>query len=374
MPREQVEQKIEGFLRSGIAQGVAPGMACAIGSADRAYFGYAGRHRYEGDSPSVDQGTLWDIASLTKVVATTNIAMRMNECGDLEIDDYVQRIVLEFVGDHKHDVTVRHLLQHTSGLPAYGDYSRYTNALEVKDEILRTELEGLPGEMETYSCLGFVALAEVVERRNRIGLDELFREKIGGPLDLQETVFKPTKDQRVRCAPTETTTEWRTRLEDMRGFQRVDSEFIQGSAHDPIAYLTGGVSGNSGLFSTAHDLAKVAQAWLRAVGASDPEMNGSLAASPIFCKSTMSKFIVPRIPGGHGLGFDTKSPIGSQAGSRFSARTFGHTGFTGTRMWVDPESGVFGVLLTNRVHPSSTNEKIMEFSPRFFDFVHELLT
>lgn len=372
MPGDRIQKALEEFLIQGIAEGVAPGMSCAVGTAEAAWFGYAGNHSYDFGSPSVGAETLWDIASLTKIVATTNVAMAMFEVGAIDLDDRVQRTILEFVGEDKHEVTLRHLLTHTSGLPAYGDFTKYTNALEVKDEILRTELVGPPGQKEEYTCLGFVALAEHMERTERLSFDQLFARYVAGPLKLQSTTYKPSPQDRKRCAPTERLEDWRRNLQDLRGFQRVSGEFIQGSVHDPIAYLIGGVSGNAGLFSNVQDLAKVAQAWLVSLGSETRGNNGSAVGRSPFSRSIVEQFSTPTTQGIHALGFDTKSPTDSQAGTRFSRRTFGHTGYTGTRIWVDPESGKFAVLLTNRVHPTADNMKIKQFSPAFFDFAYDL--
>jgi CubicO group peptidase (beta-lactamase class C family) len=354
------ESKLLEILQEGVTDGVAPGMSAAVGNADETWFADTGRHTFAKDSPVIGEKTLWDLASLTKIVATTSIAMSLVQSNELDLDAHVQSVVAEFVGDDKDEVTVRNLLMHDSGLAAYGNYESRTNALEVKDVILRSALRSAPGKKCEYSCLGFVALMEVEQRLTGLGFEELLQKRLTGPLGLKDTFFKPSFEDRKRTAPTEKYIAWRKKLEDLRGFKRVSTEFIQGAVHDPIAYLIGGVSGNAGLFSTSRDLAKVARAWM-------------LGADP-FKKETIAQFTKKQNDDStYGLGFDTRSEEDSSAGTKFSIKSFGHTGYTGTTIWVDPANQLFAVLLTNRVHPSAANMKIKKFRPKFHDDVFELI-
>lgn len=350
-----------GLLADGIADGVSPGMACAVGTAKETWFAEAGRHTYAKDSAKIDTDTLWDLASVTKIAATTSVAMSLFQSHELDLDSHVQSEIAEFVGDDKQDVTVLNLLRHDSGLAAYGNYERFTNALEVKDEILRSALKTAPCVATEYSCLGFVTLMEFMQRRTGVPFEELVKKNVTGPLALEDTVFKPTFEDRRRCAPTEKYLPWRKKLEDVRGFKRVQTEFVQGSVHDPIAYLLGGISGNAGLFSTTRDLAKLARAWMLGTGPWRPE--------------TISKFTTKQSKSStYALGFDTRSEKDSSAGSKFSLKSYGHTGYTGTTIWIDPEKKVFAVLLTNRVNPTAANIKIRKFRPAFHDAVVGLLS
>jgi len=348
------------LLSEGVSERVAPGMACAIGNARETWFAESGRQTYDKASPTIDGQTLWDLASVTKIAATASVAMSLYQSHELDLDAHVQSVVAEFVGDEKEDVTVRSLLRHDSGLAAYGNYEKLTNALEVKDEILRSALRSAPCTKTEYSCLGFVTLTEYMQRRTGAKFEDLVQKRVTGPLGMSNTGFKPIADDRPRCAPTEKYLPWRKKLEDLRGFKRVQDEYVQGAVHDPIAYLLGGISGNAGLFSTTRDLAKLARAWMTADGP--------------WKKETIDLFTKRQTKDStYGLGFDTRSEKDSSAGSRFSLQSFGHTGYTGTTMWVDPTNQVFAVLLTNRVHPTAANIKIREFRPKFHDAAFSIL-
>jgi CubicO group peptidase (beta-lactamase class C family) len=351
------EAKLRDLLEKGVKEGVAPGMAAAVGDHKETVTAFAGTHTYEDQETKVNEDTLFDLASLTKVVATTNIAMSLVQSNELDLDAHVQSAVAEFVGKDKDDVTVRNLLKHDSGLAAYGNYERLTNALEVKDEILRSPLRRPPAKQCEYSCLGFVTLMEVETRLAGLDFAELFKKRVATPLGLKHTMFKPDIEDRKRSAPTEKYLEWRKKLEDLRGFKRTNATYIQGAVHDPIAYLIGGVSGNAGLFSTIGDVAKVAKSWLTANGP--------------FTRQTLDLFTKQQGSSTYALGFDTRSEKDSSAGEKFSLKSFGHTGYTGTSVWVDPESGLFAVLLTNRVNPTAANLKIRDFRPAFHDAVFE---
>lgn len=355
-----MEKELRALIETGIKDGVAPGMACAVGNSEATWFAEAGRHTYDKGSKAIDEKTVWDLASVTKIAATTSVAMSLYQSHELDLDAHVQSVVAEFVGNDKDEVTVRNLLRHDSGLAAYGNYEKFTNALEVKDEILRSALRSAPCAKTEYSCLGFVTLTEFMQRRTGQALDELFAKRIGGPLEMNSTYFKPVFEARSTCAPTEAYLPWRKKLEDLRGFKRVQDKFIQGSVHDPIAYLVGGISGNAGLFSTSRDLARLARAWMTGKGP--------------FKKETLDLFSKKQTAAStYGLGFDTRSEENSSAGSKFSLKSYGHTGYTGTTIWVDPANQLFAVLLTNRVNPSAANIKIRQFRPTFHDAVFGLL-
>ena len=361
MSTDPVVKALTGLMEDAVTDGTAPGMACAVGGADEAWYAESGRHTYDRSSATIDEKTLWDLASVTKIAATTSVAMALYQDHQLDLDAHVQSAVAEFVGDGKEDVTVKNLLRHDSGLAAYGDYEKHTKALEVKDVILRSPLRHKPGKVCEYSCLGFVALGEYLHRLTRVGFDELVKKHVTGPLEMNDTFFKPAYEDRARCAPTEKYLPWRKKLEDLRGFKRVQETYIQGAVHDPIAYLVGGLSGNAGLFSTTRDIVKLVRAWMTAKGPFDKD---TLA---LFTKKQEEK-------SAYALGFETKAPDVTSAGTLFSPKSFGHTGYTGTTVWVDPENQLFAVLLTNRACPTAANIKIRDFRPKFYDAVFGLLT
>jgi CubicO group peptidase (beta-lactamase class C family) len=370
------------LLNKGIEDGVAPGMACAIGDADQTWFAEAGRFTYNAKSPAVTEETLWDVASLTKIVATTSVAMALYQEHVLDLDAHVQSVVAEFVGDDKDEVTVRNLLLHDSGLPAYLELKKHTNALAAKDEVLRSALRAAPCTRTDYSCLGFITLMELMQRLTGLGMDELVRKYVTSPLGMSDTFYKPGLEDRSRCAPTEKYEPWRKELEDLRGFKRVHETYVQGIVHDPIAFVIGGISGNAGLFSTSRDLARVARAWMLSSphgpvkrGASTSRGGERATVVSPFASETVATFAHKQEEKStRGLGFDTRSEEDSSAGTKFSMRSFGHTGYTGTTIWVDPENQLFAVLLTNRVHPTAANMKIRDFRPELHDAVFGLLT
>ncbi|HXH62297.1 MAG TPA: serine hydrolase domain-containing protein [Fimbriimonadaceae bacterium] len=361
MADDKVTKALTGLLQDGVKGHVAPGMACAVGTADKTWFAHAGHHSYDSKSAKITDDTVWDLASVTKIAATTSVAMGMYQAHELDLDSHVQSVVTDFVGKGKEDVTVRNLLRHDSGLAAYGDYEGDTSAKDVKERILHSRLIHKPCSVTEYSCLGFVTLAEVLQRLTRQSLDELVAKYVTGPLKLKDTYYKPVYDDRRSCAPTEEPAQWRLHLDKLRGFKSVNSRYIQGAVHDPIAYLIGGVSGNAGLFSTTGDLVKLVRSWM-------------LPGTGPFSKETLSLFTTRQGKSStYGLGFDTRSEEDSTAGTKFSLKSFGHTGYTGTTIWVDPEALIFAVLLTNRICPTAANIKIRDFRPPFHDAVYSLL-
>lgn len=347
-------------LNSGISDGVAPGMACAVGNASETWYVYEGRQTYDEQSSEICEHSMWDLASVSKVAGTTSVALTLFQEGLLDLDSHVPSILPGFEGDMKDDVTVRNLLLHDSGLPPYRNFLAYTDAFEVKTELFKTKLACEPGTKTAYSCLGFVTLMELMARITGKPLNEMLSERVAGPLGMVNTMYNPPVTDRSRCVQTEKQEGWRMKVEDLRGYSRVQDEFVQGNVHDPIAFLIGGVSGNAGLFSNVSDLSKLARAW----------MTGS---SP-FTKESMALFAKKQSDmSSRGLGFGMKVEEGASCGDKFSMSSFGHTGFTGTCIWIDPEAQIFAVHLCNRVHPTSGNHKISDFRPEFFTTAHDLM-
>jgi CubicO group peptidase (beta-lactamase class C family) len=252
--------------------------------------------------------------------------------------------------------TVRNLLRHNSGIAPYADLAgKLSDAGEVRKRILTMAPECSPGKMTAYSCLGFITLMAIVERTSRMGLAEFLHEQFFAPAGI-EAFYRPMPHWFVRCAPTERTPIWRREVARKRGEGWSNGEFVQGSVHDPLAYLLGGVSGNAGLFATIRAVAQF----------------GSLLAQnhDLFGGGLMEWVTVASSESSRALGFDTKSPEGSSAGTKFGPRSFGHTGYTGTCLWVDPDADIFGVLLTNRVHPDDHGAEIAQARPEFFDLAY----
>lgn len=348
------------LLRGGIEAGAYPGAAYAIGTADKAWYGYVGTQTYDEGSKKIDENTLWDMASVSKVAGTTPAAMLAVDAGLLNIEDRVGHFLPDFLNGDKKYIKVRDLLLHTSGLPEYTNVT----SLRTRQDVLK-HIYGLKLKYETgttaYSCLGFVTLQQVIEKAVSMPMDEWLQERLYGPLGMTKTGYRPSEADRPNCAPTEKIPAWVKKLEDERGFKRVQEKYMQGDVHDPVANVMGGVSGNAGLFSRPLDMARYAQMYLRkGVGVIKED------TIRIWTKRNSAKTT-------RALGWDTKSAEGSSGGTLFSLSSIGHTGYTGTVIWIDLDRQIFGALFTNRVCPDDGNEKLMPLRPKFFDAVFKLL-
>lgn len=299
-----------------------------------------------------DGARLFDLASLTKVLATTAAAMILYERGKFDLDAPVVSVVPEFAAgdDRKKRVTMRMLLAHSSGLPAHEKfYLRCKSRDELLAAVYATPLEAEPMSRAVYSDIGFILLGEAIERIAEETLDKFCRRKIFEPLGMSSTMFNPPESLRSSIVPTADDTWFRHRV-------------IQGEVHDDNAYVMGGVAGHAGLFSTADDVMKFAQCMLR-------------GGSPIFKPETVALFTTRESsPVGttRTLGWDTPSQP-SQSGKYLSSRAYGHLGYTGTSLWIDPEKDLAIVLLTNRTWPDNKNEAIKQWRPRIHDAVVEEL-
>jgi len=365
-----------GFDSTGLAA-VAAYVASQVDSAYPSAVIAVGRHgqllllaaagHYGADDPRpVEPATIYDLASLTKVIGLTTACMMLVDEGRLDLDAPVQRYLPEFRGPMKEAVIVRHLLTHSSGLPPWRPLFREAtdrrSALALVDT---TPLDSAPGTHFAYSDLGAITLMQVVVRIANEPLDRFLATRVFEPLGMTATRFLPPKSWRTRIAPTENDTVFRHRL-------------IRGEVHDENAGRLGGVSGHAGLFSTAPDLARFAT-WLLALDRAGHEAGSSSARPPAPCPalciadSTVKAFTRRQnVPPGstRALGWDTPSDSGySSAGGKLSRRSFGHTGFTGTSIWMDPERDVFIILLTNRVNPTRANTKILQVRSTVADLV-----
>lgn len=340
------------LLNKTIEDRKMPGAAFAFGTTEKAAFGSVGRHTYSPDSPAMAEDALFDLASVTKVVSTTSCALLLNQRGLLDLEAHANSFLPKFAHD---SVTVRDLLLHKSGLPAYYNFqSKCTSPLESEETFWTIPLRtAIPPKTE-YSCLGFMTLQRIIETIVSQPLDVFAAKEVFGPLGMSRTFYTPGTEDKKLCAPTEAIADWRRKLEDDWGVVRVNEEFIQGSVHDPAAFMRGGVSGNAGLFSTVKDLALWAQELTK---------GGDRLYKPEFVAQWTKKQSESST---RGLGFDTKSPEGASSGRRFQPTTFGHTGYTGTTVWMDPATKVWAVLLTNRVHPDD-KASVVGLRPAFHD-------
>ena len=347
-------------IEKAIADKAFPGATLAVGYRGKVAIHAFGKLSYDAKAATVAPTTMYDIASLTKVVATTTLVAKLAE-GDfavpLDLDAKIERYLPEWASgpqpEWRHRVTVRHLLTHTSGLPAFKEYWRTSKSKQ--DTLARIFVEPLeyePGTKEIYSDLGIILMAEIIERLTGRTLEDLAKSFIFATLGMKDTMYRPQKKLWPSIAPTEIDDTLRHRL-------------VQGEVHDENAFAIGGVSGHAGIFSTAPDLAAFCQMLLN---------GGVYAHQRILRRATVAQFTTPQqLSGGtRTLGWAVPTEGGS-SGHYFSAHSFGHTGFTGTSIWIDPDRQLFVVLLTNRVHPTRENMKIAKVRVALHDAVMQAL-
>lgn len=345
--------EIDRLLGEYVERGAFPGAAYCFGTPGQCEVGSVGKVSVESEAPAVSPDTWWDLASITKVMATTVAAMIAVRDKWIGLDDPVR----DYLSESKFGTaTVRNLLLHNSGLPAYRSMTDISDAAEARTRILSLKPEFAPGEKTEYSCLGFIHLMAVIERVTGENLAAFVDREFFRPLGI-DAKYCPDPGLAARCAPTEETPAWRRAIARQRGQEWHLGRYIQGAVHDPLAYALGGLSGNAGLFAPIQSVAR----FLEALCSEHEIFGGQLRRWRTVAGSDTSR----------ALGFDTKSPTGSSAGKRFGPRSFGHTGYTGTCVWVDPDAKIFAALLTNRVHPRDGNNLITEARPAFFDLAFE---
>jgi beta-glucosidase-like glycosyl hydrolase/CubicO group peptidase (beta-lactamase class C family) len=352
-------EPVQHLLEAAVADSAWPGAVLLAAKDGKIFIHTAvGYHTYDRRIPT-DRGDIFDLASLTKVVATTSAIMKLYDEGKLDLEENVVTYLPEFKGrqpayiPQKSAITVKQLLTHTSGLEPFRTYYRLPGTVQTRwDSIFNTEPLYAPGDTTVYSDIGFMILGKVAERLSGLPLDEWTDSVIFKPLGMESTYFNPPFSRLKRIVPTE--------------FSQREGGFVHGHVHDENAYSLGGVSGHAGLFSTARDLAIFSQMLL----------NGGLYGwTRIFKPETVALFTrrANVIPGSSRcLGWDT--PSGEASGGVYlSSTSFGHTGFTGTSLWIDPENKLFVILLTNAVHPdrSCKHPKYYEWRQRIHSAVYE---
>lgn len=346
------------LIRDAIDQRAFPGAVLAVTYRGALIASQAfGRFTYDAASPEGHPDTIFDLASVTKVVATTAVAMLLLERGRLDLDSPVAVFVAEFVSltpasqpAERRAVTMRMLLAHSSGLPAY---VKLFETARTRDELLRaayaTPLLAKPGSKADYSDIGFILLGEILERLAGKSLDVFAQTEIFTPLGMTRTCFNPTDNWKPAIPPTEDDRTFRHRI-------------IQGEVNDENASVMGGVAGHAGLFAPAIDVARFAECMLR----------GGL---PILQPATVELFTRPEAspPGtSRALGWDTPSHP-SSSGAHLSPRSFGHLGYTGTSLWIDPDRQLSVTLLTNRTWPDRSSQAIKQVRPLVHDAIVEAL-
>jgi CubicO group peptidase (beta-lactamase class C family) len=350
------------YLRSQV-DSAFPGAVIAVGRHDSVLLLTAVGHYGIDDPRPVTTETVYDLASLTKVIGLTTACMMLVGEGKLDLDAPVQRYVSAFRGPNKERVTIRHLLTHSSGLPAwrplYIEATTRAVAFAIADT---TPLLRQPGDTFVYSDLGAMVLTQVVEGLTGQRLDAYLDAHEFKPLSMTSTRFLPPSQWRNRIAPTE---------------RSQDGTIILGTVHDENSWKLGGVSGHAGLFSTAGDLARFAQWLLERRRRTAEDGLGTPSADLRRLSPTVVEEFTHRqdVPTGssRALGWDTPSE-NSSAGTKMGPRAFGHTGFTGTSIWIDPDQDLYIILLTNRVNPTRENNRIGRVRPRVADLVVDALT
>ena len=348
---------MEGALRTLLDRAVAdsafPGAYVIVGRKDRILASYGAGHLDWAPSPRPDEHTLWDMASLTKVTALEPAMMQLVEQGKIDINAPVQTYLPQWTGPNKEKVLIRHMLIHASGLPAWRPlYKEADSSDSAMKLVYATQLDTLPGVRYVYSDLNAILLAEVVRTVTGQRIDAYAAAHVFGPLKMQETMYLPPTSLLSRIAPTEIDP-WRQR-------------HLRGEVHDENAAMLGGVAGHAGLFSSAHDMARYARMYLN---------GGALDGARIAMPATIRQFTTVFDSTFSNRALLWETPTGNNSAGHLMKRpAFGHTGFTGGDIWIDPANDLFLVLLTNRVNPTRANTKIGAVRQEVADTVMRLAT
>ena len=344
------------LVQEAIDDGAMPGAVVLVARRGQIVLEKAFGHlSYDDGAERMRVDTIFDLASLTKIFATTTLSMILYERGLLDLESPVSAYIPEFRGENKDRVLVKDLLAHTGGLLWWTDlYMKFEGQPPEKarrgyiEAICEMPLDYSPRSKTSYSDLGILLLGEILERVSGKPLDVMAQEEVFDPLGMDDTMFRPHESLLGRIAPTEQDA-WRGRV-------------VHGEVHDENAFGLGGLAPHAGLFSTASSLAPFPQMYLN---------GGAYNGRRIVNAETIELFttraeLAP--DSSRALGWDTPSEP-SSSGAYFSAASYGHTGFTGTSMWIDPERELFALLLTNRVHPTRENRKLYDMRPKFHDAV-----
>ncbi len=349
--------RVDSIVNAAIADSAFPGAVLLVQQNGKIIHEKAyGYYTYDHSSGHIALNTMYDLASLTKVIATTTATMICYDRGLFKLDDKVAKYLPQFGVNGKENVTIRNLLLHDSGLrpditrkPASFD-SVNNKAQAVMNEIYNDSLVYPTRTKFVYSDLNFILMGKIIEKVTGMTLDKFCGKNIFKPLGMTSTMFNPPDSLVYRIAPTELDNYWRHRQ-------------IRGTVHDETSALLGGVAGHAGLFSTAGDIAKLLQMLLQ---------KGVYHGKRYIKASTVEMFVKKQSDlSSRALGWDTKSksPEYSSAGNLFSDISYGHTGFTGTSVWTDPTRNLFVVFLTNRVYPTRKNYKLFSVRPAVHDAV-----
>ncbi|MBN2572359.1 MAG: serine hydrolase, partial [Ignavibacteriales bacterium] len=337
--------EVDNLMNDAVMDKVFPGGVLLVGHKGKVIYNKAfGKFTYDSDAIDMMKEAIFDLASVSKVVGTTSAAMILFDEGKLDLEKYVSDYLPEFGNNGKEKIKIKNLLMHNSGLPAWKQlYKMFTAKEEAYDYIMKLETEFTAGSNYLYSDLGMITLQFVIEKITGKRLDEYLKEKLFIPLGMLKTTYNPPIVFQHYCVPTEVDDYWRMTT-------------VKGKVHDENAYLLGGIAGHAGLFSSTSNLAIFCQMILN---------NGKYKNKQIIKESTIKEWTkLQSEDGSRGYGWGIKTNSGyCSGGSKISEGSIGHTGFTGTSIWIDKKRELFVVLLTNRVHPTRENNKIGEFRP-----------
>ncbi|MFZ2053686.1 MAG: serine hydrolase domain-containing protein [Candidatus Aminicenantales bacterium] len=334
---------LDGMINNAIARKDFPGAVVLIGRKGKTVFRKAyGESQWVPERKPLDETMIFDLASVTKPVATATSFMILVEEGKISLDEKVKEYVPGFApyinpsGKPGEDARIWHLLTHTSGLPPYAEVAEVEEALgrpcttaQLVGYIAQLPKTDPPGTAFHYSCLGYITLAHILKMVSGQDIAVFSEERIFKPLKMRHTFFSPPEKFRSRCVPTEV----------------INKKPLSGVVHDPLARLQGGISGNAGLFSTADDLAVFARMMLDKGSYKGGRILSPLAVERMTTVWSKASFA------GRGLGWDLDSPYSTNGGDLFGPNAYGHTGYTGTSIWIDPDTETYVIFLTNRVHP-----------------------
>ena len=326
--------RMDAAMQQAIAGRQLPGGVLWIEHTGSSYHKAYGQRALVPQPEPMTENTLFDAASLTKILATAPAVMLLHERGQLKLDEPIAACLPEFKGNGKEAMTLRHLLTHTSGFSTrLSREPDWSDPLKAFAQIGAERPTDPPGTVFRYSDINFIVLGEVVRRVSGKTLDAFAAREIFGPLKMKDTRFLPSAEDRSRIAPTE----------------RVGREVLRGQVHDPKARRMGGVAGHAGVFTTAADVARFARMMLNG-----GELDGVRILKPESVKMMTSVQTPSSIPARRGLGWDIDSGYSRPRGDVFPLGSYGHTGFTGVCLWIDPYSKTFWLLLSNRVHPDAS--------------------
>ncbi|HEY3025211.1 MAG TPA: exo-beta-N-acetylmuramidase NamZ domain-containing protein [Pyrinomonadaceae bacterium] len=346
--------QIDGVVEQEIAQHHLPGAVVLVARNGRVAWRKAyGARAVEPAREAMTTDTIFDLASLTKVVATATSIMILVERGEIRLSDPLSNYIPEIKGEGRERITIELLLTHRAGYaPDFNLKEQWSGYDEAINRLIKEPLRNPPGARFVYSDINYIALGEVVHRASGLTLDEFARQNIFVPLGMRNTGFRPNPRLRARVAPTEKRRGQLAYLGDSGANAGAEGErWLRGEVHDPTSYRMGGVAGHAGLFSTVDDLAIYCQMILN---------GGTYGGARILGPLTVAEMIRPRLVSEsgwtRGLGWDINTSFSTNRGDLFPLGSFGHTGFTGTSIWIDPASRMFVIFLSNRVHPDGKGD------------------